>query len=328
VKILIIKFGALGDVVMATPLIEAIQIAHRSDEIALLTSPPFAPVFSSWQGLSVHAFERKGWRNILSVIRFIREGQFDRIYDLQGNDRTSVLCALSGAPERVGNHTRYPYTHHPVDKWRGEVHIFERMKHVLKSAGVEVQRNAPILPATVRSLEAVKHWISSHSNGENLVGLHASASALRTDKCWPNYEALAKKLCAHGFTPVWLGASGDKQKNQASARRSGGIDASGKFNIPELALFAKALKFAITNDSGPMHVLSAADIPIYGLFGPSDWRRNHALGQENNVIPSPADSGDIAAITTNLVWQRLVADQRVPKLDAGKAPSISLQQHP
>lgn len=310
-KILVIKLGALGDVVMATPLIEAIQLAHPSDEVQLLTSPPFAQIFAAWQGLAVHAYERKGLATMLKAMNFMRGGRFDRIYDLQGSDRTGVLCAYSKTPIRVGNHTRYPYTHHPPDKWLGNIHIFERMKRVLRSAGVEVQRNIPILPITLHNQNVVDQWLAKHAANKNLVGLHASASAQRGNKCWPNFIKLATKLAKQNFTPVWLGAKNDKSSNQAMIKRSAGIDASGQFTIPELAYFAQALEFAVANDSGPMHALAAANIPVYGLFGPSDWRRNHALGQANNVICSPAESGDIAAITTNFVWQRFVADQRV-----------------
>lgn len=310
-KILIIKLGALGDIVMATPLIEAIQLAHPHDEIQLLTTPPFAQIFSAWEGISVHAFQRKGISAMLTMARFIREARFDRIYDLQGNDRTSILCAISNAPDRVGNHTRYPYTHHPPDRWRGNIHIFERMKRVLKSANVVVNRNMPVLPITRDNQRVVEQWISKHANNNKFVGLHASASATRREKCWPYFSRLAKKLAEYGLTPVWLGAPADHLANNALQSMSSGINASGAFEIPELACFAEHLAFAVTNDSGPMHVLSAAGIPVYGLFGPSDWRRNHALGQRHHVISSPLDSGDIDGITVDLVWQRLVADQRV-----------------
>jgi ADP-heptose:LPS heptosyltransferase len=63
-----------------------------------------------------------------------------------------------------------------------------------------------------------------------------------------------------------------------------------------------------------MHVLSAASIPVFGLFGPSDWRRNHAIGQRANVIAcngsvdehQGADPADcLGRISCEVVWQRL-----------------------
>lgn len=311
-KVLIIKLGALGDVVMATPLIEAIQIAHPGAQIQLLTTPAFAPIFHAWQNLHVHAFPRRGWRAMIDIIGFVRRGNFDRIYDLQGNDRTSIVCALSGAAERVGNHTRFPYTHHPSDKWRGNMHIFERMKRVLQSADVSVGRQTPILPTTTDERQNVENWLATHNPEQHkLVGFHASASAGRAEKCWPYFVTLAKRLLTQGINPVWLGAGEDEKQNTDFIRRSGGINASGAFSIPELALCGEHFSFAVTNDSGPMHVLAASGIPVYGLFGPSDWRRNHALGQEDHVIKCPDGSAKLEELSVEQVWQRLIADQRV-----------------
>ena len=52
----------------------------------------------------------------------------------------------------------------------------------------------------------------------------------------------------------------------------------------ELIELGKQALFAVTNDSAPMHILSCSDIPIYALFGPTNPKRTHALGQENRVI--------------------------------------------
>ncbi len=51
-KVLIIKLGALGDVIMATPAIKQIQRHHHADEIWLLTSTPFFILFKNWEGLA------------------------------------------------------------------------------------------------------------------------------------------------------------------------------------------------------------------------------------------------------------------------------------
>ena len=260
----------------------------------------------------MHAFPRRGWRAMKDIVTFVRAGRFDRIYDLQGNDRTSLICALSGAAERVGNHTRFPYTHHPADKWRGNMHIFERMKRVLQSADVSVERQSPVLPTTIDNRRNVEQWLAKHKSSlQNLVGFHASASAGRPEKCWPHFVNLAKKLLAADFTPVWLGTAEDNVQNAAFIQRSGGLNASGAFNIPELALCGEQFAFAVTNDSGPMHVLAASGIPVYGLFGPSDWRRNHALGQAHYVITPPSGSPDLKEISADYIWQRLIADQLV-----------------
>jgi len=95
-NILIIKLGALGDVVMATSLITQIQSFHSTDNLFLLTSEPFDTIFSAWKGLTVHTIKRNGFRNNLNAIAWIRKNNFAVVYDLQSNDKTGLYCALSG----------------------------------------------------------------------------------------------------------------------------------------------------------------------------------------------------------------------------------------
>ncbi len=66
-----------------------------------------------------------------------------------------------------------------------------------------------------------------------------------------------------------------------------GMDATAVFSFTGLLALAGHAAFAVTNDSGPMHVLSAAGLPVYAFFGPTDWRRSHALGQAARVLLNP-----------------------------------------
>ena len=66
--------------------------------------------------------------------------------------------------------------------------------------------------------------------------------------------------------------------------KSSGINATGDFDVLSLAELGRRSKFAVTNDSAPMHILSCSKIPVFGIFGPTYPRRTHALGQIQNVI--------------------------------------------
>jgi ADP-heptose:LPS heptosyltransferase len=123
---------------------------------------------------------------------------------------------------------------------------------------------------------------------------------------------------------VWLGAGADRPLNALLAQTVG-IDATDAFSIPQLAELARHARFAITNDSGPMHVLSAAAIPVYGLFGPTDWRRCHAMGQRERSLSNNApcvacartdratasDHSCLRGISAEYVFYRLRQDKLV-----------------
>ena len=315
-RILVIKQGALGDVIMATALLQAILARHSADEVHLLTAPTFAGLFAAWPALRVAAFPRRGLRASWDTLRWVRQAGFARVYDLQGNDRSGLLCALSGIPERIGNAPRFPYNLHPATQWRGETHVFERMVEILRVAGVKDVPERPILPCSADEQGAVAAFLGQHALAPgSFAVLHAGASPTRPEKRWPGFAGLAPLLRARGLRLVWLGGPDDAALNQALARE-GDIDATGLFTIPQLAALAGVARFAVTNDSGPMHACAAAGIPVFALFGPSDWRRNHALGQANHVIAGVMLLPDLAGqrvadclsrVTPSMVFGRITA---------------------
>jgi ADP-heptose:LPS heptosyltransferase len=323
-KVVIIKLGALGDIIMSTPVIKSLLAEHKNDELFLLTSPAYAELFEGWQGLSLKQFPRKGLGTSLKTALWLRTQGFDRVYDLQSNDRSRVLCCLSGIKEKVGNHNHFPYTHSPGDSYTGQSHIFDRHKQLLKSIGIEAVEEKPFLPVSVQARERVKLWLKEHSlNSNKLVLMHAGASLLHPQKRWPHFSALAQKLVAAGYAVVWLGAGDDADLNARLAVETG-IDASNAFSIVELIALGQEAQYAITNDSGPMHVLACAGLPVYALFGPTDWRRHHAIGQRNCVISLDksnsvwnaddyfeADTRDLALISAEMLWSLLLKENQI-----------------
>lgn len=283
-NILIIKLGALGDVVMSTSLIKEIQSFHSKDNLFLLTVKPFDKIFRNRDKLTVHTIERKGIYNTLHTIAWIRKYKFETVYDLQSNDRSGLYCALSGIGRRVGNHPRYPYNIHPKDAYTGQCHIYKRMLTVLDSAGIHSKAQAPSLPVSKEEKHHVSTWISENKLVENnFIIIHAGGSKHHPEKRWPYFQQLAEIFSAEGKIIVWVGGDDDLEIN-ASLSSVTGINACNQFTFSELAELGRHASFAITNDSGPMHILSCADIPVYAFFGPTNWRRSHATGQQENVI--------------------------------------------
>ncbi len=283
-KILIIKLGALGDIIMACPIIKRIQEYHADARIVVLTSDAYRDLFGHWPGLAIHSFTRQGFGPTLHAMRWIRAQHFERLYDLQSNDRSGLLCAFSGVRERVGNHPRYPYTVHPEQPWRGKSHIQERWREVLASAGIEPGPLLPWLPIPDQDRLTAAAWLRAHRlEGTPFAILHAGASPRHPEKRWPYFKELGVAIRASGMEVVWAGGDDDVALVHELANHVG-IDASGAFSLTQLAALGAHARFAVTNDSAPMHVLACAGIPLFGLFGPTDWRRNHALGQREHVI--------------------------------------------
>jgi len=283
-QVLIIKLGALGDVIMATALIKGIMTKHEPSACTLLTTEKYKEIFTNWDHLIVKTFPRHGLFHNARTLKWIRQQKFTHLYDLQGSNRTKTMSRFSNIPVRVGNQKNKAYTHCPKDPWLGKSHIFDRMIEVCNSAGVEVQNKLPYFPPNIVGLEKVKNWlIKKKLANRNIVLLHAGVSPKRPEKQWPYFPELAIYLLKKNIIPVWIGGEPDRDIN-FMASSIAGLDATSEFTVSELNLLTNFAKFAVTNDSGPMHILSSGNIPIFGIFGPSDWVRNHALGQEKYVV--------------------------------------------
>jgi ADP-heptose:LPS heptosyltransferase len=323
-KVVIIKFGALGDVIISTPVIKKLVAEHSGDDLTLLTSPAYAGLFQGWPGLKVKQFPRRGLGANIKSVQWIRNQNFDRVYDLQSNDRSRLLCCFSGIKEKVGTHNYFPYTHHPGDRYTGQTHIFERHNLMLKSVNIEPAQARPWLPVPEQAQQHVEHWLNTHKlKKEKLVLLHAGANPRHPQKRWPYFLALAKKVVAAGYKVIWLGAADDAELNKRLAHEAG-VDASNVFSITELIALGEKSAFALTNDSGPMHVLACADLPVYALFGPTNWRRNHALGQQEHVLSldktnsvwnadnySETEVRDLGLISAKMVYSVLLEDNQI-----------------
>jgi ADP-heptose:LPS heptosyltransferase len=143
-RVLIIKLGALGDVVLAAPHIERIIESHSDADIAILTAPAYAGIFRARPGLSVAAFPRKGSRAMLATIGWVRRQGFQLVYDLQGSGRSGLFTRLSGARVRVGLGPRYIYSH-TVQPDNRASHIFHRLNRLLGVAGLQPAEARPVI---------------------------------------------------------------------------------------------------------------------------------------------------------------------------------------
>ncbi len=312
-KILTIKLGALGDIINSTSVINQIITHHNKDEVSLLTSEAYKKIYTNFDNLNVFAFERKGVLNSIKTVLWIRKNKFDRIYDLQSNDRTTIYCALSGSPFRAGNHPRYPYHVHPDTTYIGECHSFDRLNQIIESANIKPAKSLPHLPIPKAIVDKVAGWLNDHNLTEkNFCLLHAGSSPLHLDKRWPYFSELASKLSST-LNIVWVGGDDDVDINKTLSNKIG-INATNAFDILGLAELGKRAKFAVTNDSAPMHILSCSTIPVIGLFGPTYARRTHALGQLENVITANSiiakndldfEPQDISNISVEMVLNKL-----------------------
>ncbi|MFN3075587.1 MAG: glycosyltransferase family 9 protein [Alphaproteobacteria bacterium] len=140
-RVLVIKLGALGDFVQAMGPFAAIRAHHPDAHITLLTTSPYATFAqdSPWFDRVWIDSRPKLWQigALLELRHWLREGRFDRVYDLQTSDRSSWYYRLffPGLPPQWSGIARG--CSHPHDNpHRDFLHTVERQAEQLAMAGI------------------------------------------------------------------------------------------------------------------------------------------------------------------------------------------------
>ncbi len=258
-RILIIKLGALGDLVLAFAAFAAIRARHPASEVTLLTTAPFAELCAASPWFDrVATDDRPDWWNVrrIAVLRRRLRG-FDFVYDLQTSGRSSRYFLLAGRPPWSGIARGASHRHDNPE--RDRMHTRARQADQLARAGI-AQVPFPDLS-----------WLAGH--GPTLDPPYAllvpGAAAHRPSKRWPvaNFAVLAAELSARGIRPVVVGSAADATLAETISRAAPALDLTGRTSLLELGGLCARAALAVGNDTGPMHLAASMGCRSITLFG-------------------------------------------------------------
>jgi heptosyltransferase-2 len=288
-KILVRAPNWVGDAVMAIPALEAIRRVRVNDEITVLGQPavadlydgqPFADRILRYDFRGSH----HGWLGRERLIATLRKEKFAAAVLLQNAFEAAWLAWRAGIPERIGyaRDGRGPLLTRGVPVPRpGEIpkHESHYYLELLRRAGWidAVPAIPPIrlaVSGTARaSAEAALKAAGARANAWRCA--IAPGASYGAAKCWPpeRFAQLADRLISEcGADVLFFGTpnEADLAARIRSHMKSPAISLVGETSMRDLAgLFASCSLF-IGNDSGAMHVAAAADLPVIGIFGPTD----------------------------------------------------------
>jgi heptosyltransferase-1 len=316
-RILIVRVGAMGDVLHAMPAVAALRAAVPHAEIGWAIEPKWSPLLRASEDAlpsspamplvdRVHLVPTKEWskkpfslatlRSVLALRRELRAQHYDIAIDLQGSIRSSVIARMSGARRVVGSAT----TRESQARWLYSQSVGLQRAHVVEQAAEIV---SAVLGSPLKSVSAAlpvdpaaDQWCDALLRARSAGPLVVLApTAGWGAKEWPavRYGAVAKVLAARGCT-VLVNASPfgvDAVANLVVACSSGAASAA-PCTLPQLTALLRHASLLIAGDSGPLHLAGALGVPVVSIFGPTDPVRTGPWGSPSRVLRHPTSMTD------------------------------------
>ncbi len=274
-KILIEPPTWLGDAVMATPAIEALLRMHPDAEVTLVGSLVSTEALRLHFQVTKSEVLDKGWLALRRKAKAL--GHFDLAISFRSSGRSAWFLFFLDADKKC----QFP-------KHYSGMHQVEKYYLFLKECE-ELSAEAGDL----------KLYEAPYSYRHPTLGINPGASYGSAKRWYPDSFAQVATALSGMYDIVIFGGpgeeeiAGDIEKAIAQAGVKNVENLAGKTTIPELISRIAGLDWLVTNDSGPMHVAAAYQIPTVALFGPtrheetSQWHnpQSHIIRKEMDCAP-------------------------------------------
>jgi len=264
-RILVIKLGALGDFVQAMGPFAAIRARFPQAAITLLTTRPLEALGRAcpWFDEVWIDDKPKLWqaRRLLALRRRLRGGGFDRVYDLQTSDRSSLYFHLIGHQVEWSGIAR-GCSHPDPNPRRDFLHTTERQRGQLAAA--DIPEVPPPDLSWIGGTAAATFGLSGP-----FVLLCPGGAPHRPAKRWPaeRFGAVANRLVQRRLTPVLIGTAAEAEAIlTVRTLCPPAVDLSGRTTFLDILSLGRGARAALGNDTGPMHLIAAAGCPALVLF--------------------------------------------------------------
>jgi heptosyltransferase II len=269
-NILVIRYSALGDVVLATSVLEPLRARFPGARLEWVTDALYAPLLEGLPELAqVHRLAKDGPNSALPLAARLR-GRYDVVVDLQNKVR-SALVARAAAPLRTAFKRR--------SATAAVLALFGSDPPLVRAHATRLYAEA-LAPLGVTDPGPLKVNLSPQAlalAADALQSVEGPAVALApgarwATKRWPaeRFAAVADALAADGVSIVLCGGPGDRDAFaafRASTRAKVAADLS-FLPIDALAAAIARLQLLVACDSGPVHLATAVGTPVLALFGP------------------------------------------------------------
>jgi ADP-heptose:LPS heptosyltransferase len=273
-SILVIKPRAIGDVLLSTVVTPNLREAFPSSRITFLTEAPAADIIRDNPHIDEAIIFRPGKDSFLTLLSRLYRAKFDLVFDLFCNPRSAQMTAATRAAFRVG----YPFRGRAwaynirVETRADSVHNTQFNLDPLRFLDIPIFSETLVFPLPDERRRRMRDVADSFRQSAGpLIALNSSGTW--STKRWPldNFASLADKLVSSlqaDIVLLWGPGEKDDVKYIVS-RMTQSAHIAPDTSIGELGALLASCDFMISNDSGPMHIAAAVDVPTLGIFGPT-----------------------------------------------------------
>ena len=311
-NILLIRLKSIGDIVLTLPAVHRVREAFPGARISFLTSREFAPLLEGFRDVdSVIALDRARLRGgnpvvilreVLSLLRRVRQPKFSLAIDFQGYGETALLTWWSGAAQRWGT------VYHGGRKWaytRGiqrnaDNHPAEEFLLVLPGLVRQAApfRNQFMLPdsAVEEARRLFRGWGLEAARPTLFIQPFTSA----WQKDWPLERFLAVAgACKRRGVQVLFGGGPGQQAMLEPVRKAGFLASAGTPLLVTAGL-VKLSTLILGADTGVLHLAVAMGKRVVMIMGSTGPGSTYPF-QHRDWALTPADGGPVATIPPEVV---------------------------
>lgn len=289
-KILLIKLGVVGDLVIASAFFDSLRNHFTADQVVLLTGRKSFrtiennPSIDRFLLADDAAIYKGGWfsrfQETFRIIKLLRKENFDLVFVLHRSWFFNLLVFLCGIPERVGfarGREGFMLTHRVVP--RPNRNERESYLDLLRKLGVVVKYERSFYYLSKTEDGFLASFLRCHNirGDERLIGIAPGGGKnVKTNmvtKRWPekNYVILIRRILVEIPCRVLLFGGPDDREiaSRIQAENPVCLDAT-DLSFGEMASVFRGCQLLIGNDSGPLHIASAMKTPTLSFYGPTN----------------------------------------------------------
>jgi lipopolysaccharide heptosyltransferase II len=294
-RILVVRRGGLGDVLMATPLLRGLREHFPSARIWMLTSQQAVAGLQGSPLVDQILLVPSSKKARLSLLRKLREERIDTAFILHRYFAPSLLALLAGIPQRLG----FAWKSHgcaltgsiPFSPARSQTLQIAQLLTLVGKPAAEIEMQFPVSQDAARSAqELLRGW--GYDPAKYLVGIHPgggeTAGSSEPAKRWlpQRFGELADLLADRKIHVLMLQGPGDEPFVQEALRKTRGgiLGIAADLPLPVFAALMKECDLVVVNDTGPMHIAAAQKVPVVAIVGPTHPAYTPPQGEMHKVI--------------------------------------------